>query len=84
MEVPLKLVTLFAVAALAGMCGSDCLADTAPSAATPGACKQDIQSLCSGVKAGGGRIKQCMKAHAKELSPGCKEAIKEKNQTHAK
>jgi hypothetical protein len=39
------------------------------------ACKPDIARFCSDVPPGGGRIKQCMKAHLSELSEPCKEAL---------
>ena len=41
------------------------------------ACRADIARFCGDVKPGGGRIRECLKAHAKELSDGCKAAIKE-------
>jgi hypothetical protein len=36
------------------------------------ACNADIQKLCKGVKAGGGRVVKCLKAKEAELSPACK------------
>ena len=41
--------------------------------ATQRECTADIQSLCAGVKAGGGRILACLQQHvaAGELSVGC-------------
>jgi len=39
------------------------------------ACKPDIARFCSNVPPGGGRIKECMKAHLQELSEPCKEAL---------
>jgi hypothetical protein len=39
------------------------------------ACKPDIARFCSQVPPGGGRIKECMKAHLPELSEPCKEAL---------
>jgi hypothetical protein len=39
------------------------------------ACKGDIARFCSNVSPGGGRIKECMKAHVHELSEPCKEAL---------
>ena len=53
-------------------------ADAPPPASPVGtACKQDIQALCKDIQPGGGRVKECMKAHKDQLSPGCKAAIKE-------
>lgn len=39
------------------------------------ACRADRETYCAGVEKGGGRIMQCMKQHAAELSPGCREAL---------
>lgn len=39
------------------------------------ACASDVQRLCAGVPAGGGRIVVCLKQHQAELSDGCKQAI---------
>ena len=41
------------------------------------ACKSDIAQFCGNVKPGGGRIRDCLKAHAANLSDACKAAIKE-------
>ena len=39
------------------------------------ACRPDIARLCGNVPPGQGRIKACMKAHLRELSEPCKEAL---------
>lgn len=39
------------------------------------ACKPDIVHLCANVAPGQGRVKACMKAHLRELSDPCKDAI---------
>ena len=39
------------------------------------ACAEDAKKLCTDVKAGDGRIAQCLKQHAQELSQGCAEMI---------
>ena len=39
------------------------------------ACHDDVKKLCAGVKPGEGRIAQCLKQHAQELSPGCTEQL---------
>lgn len=39
------------------------------------ACKPDIARLCGNVAPGQGRVKACMKAHLRELSDPCKDAI---------
>ena len=50
---------------------------TAPAdeADKPGACRADVEKLCKGIQPGGGRIAMCLKQHASEVSPGCREAI---------
>jgi hypothetical protein len=37
-----------------------------------GACAADIKAKCAEIKPGGGRIKDCVKAHAAEFSSACK------------
>lgn len=44
----------------------------APSAS---ACRDDIRTLCSSVKPGGGRALACLKQHESELSAACKTAL---------
>lgn len=38
-------------------------------------CKTDIQRLCNTVKPGDGRILACLKAHKKEMTVGCAQAL---------
>ncbi|MBS7546131.1 cysteine rich repeat-containing protein [Ancylobacter oerskovii] len=38
-------------------------------------CKSDIERLCTGVQPGGGRLLKCLKAHGKEMSVGCAQAL---------
>ena len=40
-------------------------------------CKEDVDKLCKGVKAGGGRIQRCLRKHRADLSEKCKGAIAE-------
>ena len=40
------------------------------------ACKEDIKTLCEGVKPGEGRIAACLKDKADKVSDGCKDADK--------
>lgn len=40
-----------------------------------GACRADIEQLCSGVEPGGGRIAQCLREHADRVSDTCKSAM---------
>src|SRR3954468_11983690 len=37
-----------------------------------GVCRADIKAKCPDVKAGGGRIRECVKTHAAEFSDPCK------------
>ena len=41
------------------------------------ACAADRQTYCGNVEKGGGRVMQCMKQHASQLSAGCKSALQE-------
>ncbi|MGH7894132.1 MAG: cysteine rich repeat-containing protein [Candidatus Binatia bacterium] len=38
-------------------------------------CRYDIARLCADVAHGGGRIANCLKTHADDLSPECKERL---------
>lgn len=42
------------------------------------ACAEDVKKLCAGVKAGEGRIMQCLKEHAQELSPACADMMQQR------
>ena len=42
------------------------------------ACAEDAKKFCPGVKAGEGRIDQCLKQHAQELSQGCVEMMQQR------
>jgi Cysteine rich repeat len=48
---------------------------TAQAADARTACAADVQKLCAGVPAGGGRVLACLKQHKDEVSDGCKRAI---------
>lgn len=39
------------------------------------ACASDVQSLCSGVQTGGGRIIACLKQHQSQVSDRCKQTV---------
>ncbi len=39
------------------------------------ACKEDAQKYCSGVAFGGGKIRECLAAHADALSPACQSVV---------
>jgi hypothetical protein len=66
--------------------GAGAAAAAAPAAAHPlspreeamavrSKCGADFQKLCSGVLLGGGRAAACLRAHASELTPGCRAAL---------
>jgi Cysteine rich repeat len=40
-------------------------------------CRADLEAHCAGVDAGEGRVAQCLKDHASELSPRCDQALTE-------
>jgi hypothetical protein len=42
------------------------------SARAQGACRPDVERLCQGIPAGGGRIAACLKANQAQVSPACK------------
>jgi hypothetical protein len=45
-----------------------------------GPCADDVAKFCKDVKPGEGNIAKCLKEHAAELSPGCKDSIVEAKQ----
>jgi hypothetical protein len=45
------------------------------SAEITGACLKDAKALCPGVQPGGGKIRDCLKAHVKDLSDECKDVL---------
>jgi len=60
------------------LAGVLCLAVTTASAeqnAKP--CAEDAAKLCKGVQQGEGRVAKCLKEHASELSPACKQNVAE-------
>jgi Cysteine rich repeat len=38
-------------------------------------CMSDIERLCKGIEPGGGRILKCLKAHKKDMTVGCAQAL---------
>jgi hypothetical protein len=38
-------------------------------------CRRELDTYCASVEAGEGRVAQCLKDHAGELSPGCDQAL---------
>ena len=47
-------------------------------------CKSDIERLCKGVPPGGGKIMQCLKAHEKDMTVGCAQALQKMKQSSGK
>ena len=43
------------------------------------ACAEDVKKLCSDVKAGEGRILQCLKQHTQGLSQGCVDVMQQRS-----
>lgn len=39
-------------------------------------CRADVHRLCAGIRPGGGRLAQCLKAHENEVSIGCAKELK--------
>ena len=48
------------------------LSPSMASAELSGACLKDAKALCPGVVPGGGKIRDCLKTHIKDLSDECK------------
>ncbi len=49
----------------------------------PAACQSDLAQFCSQVRPGGGRLKSCMRQHFGEVSPGCRQAIRQARQSRS-
>ena len=45
------------------------------SAELTGACLKDAKAQCPGVEPGGGKIRECLKSHIKDLSDECKDVL---------
>ncbi|HTN92994.1 MAG TPA: cysteine rich repeat-containing protein [Gallionella sp.] len=62
---------------LAVLAGVFCLAIATGASAAQASkpCADDAAKLCPGVQPGGGAIAKCLKEHASELSPACKQNI---------
>jgi hypothetical protein len=42
------------------------------------ACTADYRKLCPGVRPGEGRVVACFEEHARQLSPGCRQAMRQR------
>jgi hypothetical protein len=51
------------------------LAPSMASAELAGACLKDAKAQCPGVEPGGGKIRECLKSHIKDLSDECKDVL---------
>ena len=51
------------------------LLPSSASAELTGACVSDAKALCAGVQPGGGKIRDCLKSHVKDLSDGCQAVV---------
>ncbi len=80
MKTSLAASTLLAIATIVST--APCLAADAPSpeakkqaSALMQACRADAERLCASVERGGGRKLICLKSHASELTPACRDAL---------
>jgi Cysteine rich repeat len=46
------------------------------------ACRADVERFCKDTEPGHGHVRECLRAHASELSDGCKAAIEEAREHH--
>jgi hypothetical protein len=82
-----KRSALIAVALLPFFAAGAALAQDASPPAHPGGphggpCRADVQKLCSGVQPGGGRIIDCLKQHAADVSQACHDAMAAHEKAH--
>jgi len=40
------------------------------------ACRADVERLCKGIEPGGGRLRECLKAHRSAFSQECRAALR--------
>ena len=69
------MVLLLGVLSTGALAQSDFQALEKEKAALENYCRADIERLCPGVKAGGGRIKESLKKHEEGMSVGCAQAL---------
>jgi hypothetical protein len=72
----MRMLRLLLIPVLTVAASSAAFAQTGGNPAVRAACRADAQRLCSGVQPGEGRIGQCLKERANEVSPGCVEAVR--------
>jgi hypothetical protein len=80
----MRLLILSTAAAMA-LASAPAFAQQQPQAQESGvlqACGADIQTFCSGVQPGEGRIAHCLRPHLRQLSPECKGQVVEAHAKH--
>ena len=77
---PLAAALLFAI----GFSGAHAADAPAAPPAVVEACKADVEKLCPGVQPGEGRIAACLMDKRRQVSDGCKTAIKEQRKNKGK
>ena len=66
---------VYVVAAAALLAGVTTIGFTPAQAELAGACLKDAKAMCPGVTPGGGKIRDCLKTHIKDLSDECKDIL---------
>jgi hypothetical protein len=61
---------------LAGAAGAQTPAASSGADAVTEPCRADMEKLCAGIEPGGGRMKDCLRQHAGQLSPGCRKTLR--------
>ena len=66
---------VIAIASSAMLAAILLLPSSMASAELSGACLKDAKAQCPGVEPGGGKIRDCLKTHVKDLSDECKDVL---------
>jgi hypothetical protein len=67
----IALITTIAFVSLA----SAAFAQDADHSRNRGACRDDVQKLCTGIERGGGRIRDCLAGQLDKLSDSCRKMV---------
>jgi hypothetical protein len=70
----------FAVAVIFALASSGANAQSPVAQSWRAACSADMAQFCGQVQPGGGRLKECFKQYFRQLSPGCKQALRQARQ----
>lgn len=70
----------FAVAVVIALASSGANAQSPAAPSWRAACGADLAQFCGQVQAGGGRLRECLRQNFRELSPGCKQALRQARQ----